>query len=149
MKFRFRRPVGRSMRRPTLLPGSLSPIMLRKPMLERYRDYSERLEGDYSVDFWSDVQIDQAIGVLRTFLEDDWASLSKSWRTQSKCWKMRCAQTLDDGLTDEGFAILLAMARDPDEELVMTALEALGSFPMSPEVAAIRRQWKPGAGGEA
>jgi len=62
---------------------------------------------------------------------------------------MRCAQTLDDGLTDEGFAILLGMARDADEELVMTALEALESFPMSREVAAIRRQWKPGAGGEA
>ncbi|MEO7691544.1 MAG: hypothetical protein ABIS51_19835 [Sphingomonas sp.] len=118
-------------------------------MLERYQEYSERLEGDYSDDFWSDVQIGMAIGVLKKFLQDDWVSLSRSWRTQSRSWKMRCAQTLDDGLTNQGFAILLAMARDTDEELVMTALESLTSFPASPEVAAIRRKWKPDIQGAA
>ena len=112
-------------------------------MFERYQEY---LETDFSDDYWSDECIGIAIEILGKFLPEDWISLSNSWRCQSRNWKIRCAETLDGGLTDPGFAILLSMARDSDEELVMIALESLGSFPASPQVAAIRQSWKPGRG---
>lgn len=95
-------------------------------MYDAYRTY---LTGSFGPDFWSDVAIDEAASVLAKFSAQDWNRLSVSWSEEAVAWKVRCAQTLDTGLQDQGREILLAMLRDADPDVIVAAADSLRSWP--------------------
>jgi len=61
-----------------------------------FKEYSALLEIDFSIDYWSDLAIDEAIDHLEKFDENDWIELKKNLHRKSCIWQTRCAETLSE-----------------------------------------------------
>ncbi len=94
-----------------------------------FAEYENYLKYDFSPDFWSDEGLNIACTLLGKFSTSDWQRLSEIWVTQASDWKVRCAETLDANLTDEGAAILLSMLNEADVDIVVAVVDSLRSWP--------------------
>lgn len=90
-----------------------------------FSSYEEYLNYDFSLDYWSDEGISAACGLLNSFSGEDWETLGKSWRSKTKEWKVRCAETIDSHTTSLVREVLLGMLEDKDPDVVIAAVDSL------------------------
>jgi hypothetical protein len=93
-------------------------------MFEKYAAY---LDGDFSVDYWSDLGIDHASTFLEKFTDSDWISLASSIQLKPIMWLVRCAETLGDINGKESFNVLIKLIEVESDEVKISALDSINS----------------------
>lgn len=94
-------------------------------MFEAYDNY---ISKEFSVDYWSDVGIDQAITMLMEFDENDWALLNSACLARENFWLVKCAECLGDHADKNSFNALLSIAELGDENAKEAALDSINSI---------------------
>lgn len=102
--------------RPQLLRGN--------NMFEKYSAY---LDGDFSVDYWSDEGIGYATTFLEKFTDSDWVSLKGIVQHKPVPWMIRCAETLGDVGGGSSFDVLLELIAVENDEVKISALDSMNS----------------------
>jgi len=95
---------------------------------ENFLEYSNILDGDYSVDYWSDVGIDEAVKVLKKFESKDWNNLVEKLPNRTTTWQTRCAETLSEASPENAIPILLNMLLSKQQDVLEASLDSLNSF---------------------
>lgn len=94
-------------------------------MIERYDAY---LDGDFSVNYWSDQGIGIAMELLEEFDDGDWQALRSVVRTKPTAWAIRCAETLGNLTDPRSFDVLSALLQSTDHEVKLHALDSVNSL---------------------
>ena len=106
-------------------------VVARLPQLLRgnsmFEKYSAYLDGDFSVDYWSDEGIGYATTFLEKFTDSDWASLKDIIQHKPVSWLIRCAETLDDVGGISSFDVLLELISVENDEVKISALDSVNS----------------------
>jgi hypothetical protein len=92
-----------------------------------FEKYSAYLDGDFSVDYWSDEGIGYAITFLEKFTDSDWASLKDAIQHKPISWLIRCAETLGDVGGISSFDVLLELIAVENDEVKISALDSVNS----------------------
>lgn len=93
-----------------------------------YKIYEEYLDREFSLDYWSDEGISQAVLVLIKFADNDWKILVDSWKTKSDLWILRCAETLGDIADEKALLVLLSFLQLESNEIRVAALGSIRSL---------------------
>jgi hypothetical protein len=94
------------------------------------------LSNEYSIDYWSDVAIEQAIELANVLPPADWISLTSDWESLTQLCQARLAQISSEISADTPSVIqmLVAMLSSSDSEVVEASLDSLNSIcQLSPE----------------
>lgn len=92
---------------------------------EKLDDY---LSEEFSPDYWYDEAHIYAIELLRKMTPNDWNQLKIEWRDRSSDWQERCAYILSDADSSLAIPLLLEMLKSKNNEVVLTAADALISI---------------------
>lgn len=89
-----------------------------------------RLIDDASVenaseDFWYDVGVDKAQGLLENFSKEDWNLLRNLIKDKPTEWQKRVIYSFDGGNSEEEIAIILDVIRHADRELFEICIDSL------------------------
>lgn len=93
-----------------------------------YSKYEQLLNTEFSIDYWSDEIIDEAIFIISNFNDKDWDNLSGNWRNKDAKWKERCAETLSEIESQKRLYILLSMLDSETEEVLEAVVDSLYSL---------------------
>lgn len=106
-------------------------VVARLPKLLRgnsmFEKYSAYLDGDFSVDYWSDEGIGYATTFLENFTDLDWVALKGIVQHKSVPWMIRCAETLGDIGGIHSFDVLLELIAVENDEVKISALDSVNS----------------------
>lgn len=94
-------------------------------MIEEYAKY---LDGDFSVDYWSDEGIGVAVSILSRFKGSDWTQLEHSLGGRSDQWLTRCAETLSEANQVQALQLLLRLIESNGGIVRIAALDAMSSL---------------------
>lgn len=92
-----------------------------------FEKYSAYLDGDFSVDYWSDEGISCATTFLEKFTDADWTSLKDIVQHKPVPWMIRCAETLGDVGGVSSFDVLLELMAVENDEVKISALDSMNS----------------------
>ena len=92
-----------------------------------FEKYSAYLDGDFSVDYWSDEGIGYATTFLEKFKDSDWESLKEIVQHKPVPWMIRCAETLGDVGGISSFDVLLELLAVENDEVKISALDSMNS----------------------
>lgn len=92
-----------------------------------FEKYSAYLDGDFSVDYWSDEGIGYATTFLEKFTDSDWDSLKRIVQHKPVPWMIRCAETLGDVGGISSFDVLLELIAVENDEVKISALDSINS----------------------
>lgn len=92
-----------------------------------FEKYSAYLDGDFSVDYWSDEGIGYATTFLEKFTDSDWISLKGTVQYKPIPWMIRCAETLGDVGGVGSFDVLLELIAVENDEVKISALDSMNS----------------------
>jgi len=92
-----------------------------------FEKYSAYLDGDFSVDYWSDEGISYATTFLEKFTDSDWDSLKRIIHYKPVPWMIRCAETLGDVGGIISFDVLLELIAVESDEVKISALDSINS----------------------
>jgi hypothetical protein len=94
----------------------------------RIEKYTTYLDGDFSVDYWSDEGICHAASLLEEFTTLDWEKLKKSIPVKSDLWATRCAETLSETDNKNSFDVLLDLINAKSCDVRTAALDTINSL---------------------
>lgn len=92
-----------------------------------FEKYSAYLDGDFSVDYWSDEGICYATALLEKFTDSDWIFLKGIVQHKPVPWMIRCAETLGDVGGVSAFDVLLELIAVESDEVKISALDSMNS----------------------
>jgi hypothetical protein len=92
-----------------------------------FEKYSAYLDGEFSIDYWSDEGIGYATTFLEKFTISDWNSLKSIVQHKPIPWLIRCAETLGDVGGINSFDVLLELIAVENDEVKISALDSINS----------------------
>ncbi len=93
-----------------------------------FKKYDKYLSSEFSIDFWSDEGINQAVLLIAEFKNSDWSDLRKEIDNKPSYWLIRCAETLGDEVNEEAFNILLKLIQSKDEDVQLASVDSINSL---------------------
>jgi hypothetical protein len=89
--------------------------------------YSAYLDGDFSIDYWSDEGIGCAATFLERFTVSDWNALKNIIQYKPATWLIRCAETLGDVAGGRPIDVLLKLIAVENNDVKISALDSINS----------------------
>lgn len=96
--------------------------------MKTFVNYSSLLNYDCSEDYWEDEGIDEATEILKQFSSFDWDALKEKSECESPRWKVRCAQTLSEVISDNSLSILSQFLSSVDNNVVEASIDSINSL---------------------
>lgn len=96
--------------------------------MSAYEKYSLILDGEYSIDYWSDQAIFEAIKLLNDFDDDNWDELTQRISGKTYAWQTRCAETLSEATSERALNVLIRLLHSVDMDVVEAAVDSLHSL---------------------
>lgn len=93
-----------------------------------FRPFDDYLGGDWGVDYWSEVGIDDCVRMLSRFDDESWARLSGQLSSRPACWLQRCADVLGQWPGGKSLDLLVRIALGSDRDAAIAALDSLRDF---------------------
>jgi hypothetical protein len=93
-------------------------------MFQKYDDY---LNGVKEFDnYWSDVGISEAVGILNCFSDLDWDILGEKISEKSQIWLVSCAETLGEASDlNHAYTVLLQLSCVENDEVKAVVKESI------------------------
>lgn len=88
------------------------------------------ISNEFSIDYWSDVAIAQAIELANALLPAEWEDLSSEWRSQSPVAQERLAQVASELSVEIPSIVemLIDMLSSSNADVVEASLDSLNSI---------------------
>jgi hypothetical protein len=93
-----------------------------------FSEYEKLLSMEFSMDYWSDEIIDEAISIMNKFDDKDWELILDNWSNKDTVWKERCAATLSATQPEKSLSILLSMLNSESGEVLEAVVDSLYSL---------------------
>lgn len=93
-----------------------------------FRAFDDYLGGDWGVDFWSQVGMDDCVRMLSGFDEETWGVLSDRLSSRPAGWLRRCADVLGQWPCEKSRDLLIRIALASDHDAAVAALDSLRDF---------------------
>jgi HEAT repeat protein len=92
---------------------------------------SRYADDEVPTDYWSDVEVVNASGILEEFSDTDWSELLAAVNGKSEFWILRMCESMGSVADERALAVLLDLMFHESETVRYAALDAIRSMTSS------------------
>ncbi|WP_192558211.1 HEAT repeat domain-containing protein [Pseudomonas allokribbensis] len=92
---------------------------------------SQYADDEVPTDYWSDVEVVNASGILEEFSDTDWSELLAAVNGKSEFWILRMCESMGSVADERALAVLLDLMFHESETVRYAALDAIRSMTSS------------------